>query len=223
MKEKEVKNIDVVKLLRLRGHEVNYIKRKDGGIRITKIDGVSYKGSSGNKVARDMAGVTLSEARKKQLKTIKTEKGHFGHKKKSILPKEVLKKISSVQRVWKKNKVHREGYVGRRGARYNVEHYGQEEALRVLSEQEKYARGIAYSEVVEWLISEIRDKFIPKAEPEEVPWLQKAMDYIQRHKAVFKEEEMSPIHDTLYDYRDGKINARELYQRIVLIHYMGNK
>ena len=39
----QTKMIDVVKMLRLQGHDVQYRKRSDGGILITKIDGQSFK------------------------------------------------------------------------------------------------------------------------------------------------------------------------------------
>ncbi len=116
----EVKLIDVVKLLKMRGHTIQYRVRNDGSIRITRLDGVSYIGSQGNAAARSIAGVTLSESRKRQLQDIKTEKGTFGHKRKSQLPEEVMKKVRRVQRIWKKNRVQRDGYIGKRGARYNI-------------------------------------------------------------------------------------------------------
>lgn len=213
----EVKLIDVVRLLKMRGHNVQYSVRNDGSIRITKLDGVSYRGSVGNAVAREMAGVTLSESRKKQLETIKTEKGKFGHKKKSDLPEEVMKKIRRVQRKWKKSKVKREGYVGKRGARYNIEHYGEEEALRILEEQERYATGLAYTEVIEWIRSYIKDDIMPKVSKEDKIILEEIRSLIKEKAAIIKEADIAPIHDALYDYRDGKISAGTLKQLILSI------
>lgn len=213
----EVKLINVVKLLNMQGHKVQYRVRNDGSIRITRIDGVSYRGSSGNIAAREMTGVAFSESRKKQLETIRTEKGKFGHKKKSDLPEEVIKKIRRVQRLWKKKKVQREGYVGKRGARYNIQQYGEEEALRILNEQERYATGLAYSEVVEWIISYINDTILPKASSEDQQILRDIISLIKQKKEFILESDISPIHDLLYDYRDGKISAKTLKTQIASI------
>ena len=210
----EVKLINVVKLLNMRGHQVQYRVRNDGSIRITKIDGVSYRGSAGNIQAREMAGVSLSQARKQQLETIRTEKGTWGHKRKSDLPENVIKKIRRVQRLWKKNKVQREGYVGKRGSRYNIEHYGEEEAMRILEEQERYASGLAYTEVVNWIISYIRDTILPKAPEKDKQKLREIIDLISQYSATILESDIAPIHDALYDYRDGKKSATTLYNDI---------
>lgn len=213
----EIKLVDVVRLLRMQGHNVQYIVRNDGSIRITKLDGVSFRGSSGNIQARQIAGVTLSESRKRQLETIRTEKGKFGHKKKSLLPEEAMKKVRRVQRIWKKNKVQREGYVGKRGVRYNIEHYGEEEAMRILEEQERYATGLAYSEVINWIVSYIRDTIMPKASTKDKVVLREIIDLIEANQATIKEADISPIHDILYDYRDNKISVEETKRRIASI------
>ena len=67
---------ELVKELRSQGHQVEYYNRKDGSILIRSIDGIDYKGASGNAVARAMGealnlNAELSQARKTQLKIIK--------------------------------------------------------------------------------------------------------------------------------------------------------
>ena len=210
--------INIVRLLEVQGHKVQYRVRNDGSIRITRLDGKSYRGSAGNAAAREMAGYTLSEARSRQLETIRTEKGTFGHKKKADLPEEVIKKIRRVQRIWKRNKVQREGYVGKRGARYTLEHYGYEEAMRQLNEQERYARGLAYTENIKWLKDYIRDQIMPKAPAEDKEYLLDIMDFIDENAYRIKEADISPIHNLLYDYRDGKMSVRQVIVEIRKIY-----
>lgn len=51
---------DVVKKLENQGVKITYTPRKDGGINITSINGVSYVGRAGNVMAREIAGEKLS-------------------------------------------------------------------------------------------------------------------------------------------------------------------
>ena len=55
-----MKLIKVVEKLRAEGHTVTAKKRKDGGIKITSIDGVKFSGIKGNATARAMTGEKLS-------------------------------------------------------------------------------------------------------------------------------------------------------------------
>lgn len=60
-----VKNM--IAALRSKGHSVGVYHRPDGGVRITSIDGVKYKGSAGgNNAARQILGVSLSAKQKSQ-------------------------------------------------------------------------------------------------------------------------------------------------------------
>lgn len=55
-----IKLKDVVKKLEKQGVKITYTPRKDGGINITSINGVSYVGRAGNVMAREIAGEKLS-------------------------------------------------------------------------------------------------------------------------------------------------------------------
>lgn len=56
----------IVTKLRSEGYRVNYKKRMDGGIDITSIEGIKFKGREGNKQARMIAGAKLSQAQMRQ-------------------------------------------------------------------------------------------------------------------------------------------------------------
>lgn len=204
----QAKLIDIVKILRLQGRSVQYTKRKDGSIRITRIDSQSYRGSAGNIAAREITGYTLSEARKRQLERIRTPEGRFGNRRKAPLPEAIEKKIRRVQRIWRKNKLQREGYVGKRGTRWTLEHYGEEEALRQLQEQERYGLGLAYTENVNWIINYVNDVIIPKAPSEDLEYLFEFTRIISANKESIKESDIAPIHDLLYAYEHSLSGQR---------------
>ena len=85
--------------LKARGFNVKLYYRKEGGARITSINGKAYTGSTGTKEARKLLGEALSEKQTKHLEKIRTKKGHFGHTKQAPIPKHMLdlqKKINSV-------------------------------------------------------------------------------------------------------------------------------
>ena len=88
-----MKTLELIEELQKRGYSVTYTKRKDGGYRITRINGVAFSGSTGNTEARRILGVELSARRSRQLQRIRTPKGKWGHQKKKQLPKELKKKF----------------------------------------------------------------------------------------------------------------------------------
>ena len=90
---------DIVEELRKMGIKVEARKRTDGGYVITKINGVSYSGAKGNQAAREMLGISLSEARIKQV-NYNVDK----YIKKEPLSKEMKRKIDKVQRTWRKHR-----------------------------------------------------------------------------------------------------------------------
>lgn len=145
---------EIASTLQTLGSEVKYRVRKDGGIRITYINGQSYTGSTGNAVARMMVGQKISEARQRQLAKIQTPKGKFGHKKLDPIPEDVKKEIRRMQRVFKK-KGAKAGIPTIRKYRANVKLYGKAEANRLLKQASRYGQGLAYEENVEHLAQRI--------------------------------------------------------------------
>lgn len=56
----------IVTKLRSEGYKVGYKRRADGGLDITSIEGIKFKGREGNKQARMLAGASLTQAQAKQ-------------------------------------------------------------------------------------------------------------------------------------------------------------
>ena len=150
------------------GYKVTYRKRSDGGYLITSINGNKFELAKGNTLARTLLGERLSSNRAEQLKTIAPPKifDKKLNKERYLKPKErkldtvddnIKKELRRAQRIFKKYaseemKKYRTMPTLKK-LRYTIKNYGKEEAMRLLKSAEYYAKGIAYPENVEWLIS----------------------------------------------------------------------
>lgn len=206
---------DIIKLLQEEGKQVSYYIRKDGGVRITKIDGESFSGSTGNQRAREIVGATLSEARAKQLAKIKTPKGKYDKRRKRKLEESTLKRIKKLQRLYRKNKTKGGGMPTIRNYRWVEEHLGKKEAERLLHQSELYIRGLAYSENIDFLKARIKADFKKvKGYGSEVA---KLLERLESMKGVLKEETLSKILDSdgcLYHMEQGTIDYDEFFRQI---------
>ena len=205
---------EVVEMLKDMGMEVSYTTRKDGGIRVTKIGNQRFTGSKGNAVAREMTGTMLSERRTAQLKTIKTPKGSFGHrKKKKKLEDETIKKIKKIQRLMRKKEVKKTGIVTQQNYRYVLEHYGQEEADRRLAQAERYARGQAYVENVITLILRL------KADNQKLnsPSLTEAINLIEEQKEEILESQLHELINRTYEMEKLVIKPEQFLSDVKII------
>lgn len=150
------------------GYQVTYRKRSDGGYLITSINGNKFELAKGNTLARTLLGERLSSSRAEQLKTIAPPKifDKKLNKERYLNPKErkldsvdddIKKELRRAQRIFKKYaseemKKYRTMPTLKK-LRFTIKNYGKEEAMRLLKSAEYYAKGIAYPENVEWLIS----------------------------------------------------------------------
>lgn len=187
--------MDVIALLKDMNMEVQYTKRKDGGVRINRIGNQHFTGSTGNALAREMVGASLSERRVAQLKTIKTPKGKWGNPKRTEkLEEDVVKRIRRVQRKIRKNNVNRTASVTQKNYKYVMEHEGKAEADRRLAQAERYAVGLAYVENVDALVKrleldnqKIKDKNI-----------EEAIQLIKDKRETMKESQLSDLIESTY-------------------------
>lgn len=211
---------EVINELIKAGHKVKYYKRKDGGVRITKIDSTSFSGSKGNITARAMTGQPLSERRKSQLAKgyMKTPEGSWGHpkNKKPPIPDEAKKLIRKAQRIFRK-----EGVVAGTSSTYrfreNVEMFGYEEAMKRLSQNIRYAQGLAYEENVDHLVNLLKTEYLAKinfSSEEEKERLTKLIKNIEDNKETFKDKWISQIRNKLYNLRDNQISVDNLISDI---------
>lgn len=199
----------IVQQLRTEGHRVSYRVRKDGSIRITSIDGRKFSAqySAGNVEARRLAGKPLSERRTRQLEKgrakVKTNLAKKAKKpRKAPLSPEIRKALRRAQRrIRKKGKA--EGTVTAENVRYNVDTYGEEEAMERLDALAHYYEGYAYSDNVRYL----KDRIYYDGEKMNSGLLVRLSEEIQERAAEFLEEWIQPAYEILYDMEAAAKNA----------------
>ena len=212
--------IEVVAKLQSQGHQVQFYVRKDGVILIKNIDGQRFtKGAKGNRLARQMAGETLSEARSAQLK-FATRARKVKH---PTLDDEVRREWQRVKKKWNKafkakgGKPHPAGYFGWNRINRAIKEYGREEALRRIREAEKYTSGLAYSKNVEILAFNIEDAGI-KADSDA---LKQLANDVRENAYAIKEEWIYPAYQKLYELNDG-IPPQEVAKNVRAILRLNN-
>lgn len=202
------------------GYNVSFYKRKDGGIRITRINGETFRGSSGNKKARSIIGVDLSEAQIRALSKLKTPKGKgsYNKRRKAPLDDETKKRIQKLQREYRKAGKG-QGKPTIRNYRYIMKNYGKEEADRLLRQSERRILGLAYTENVDWLLMKLKQ--IQNAYPSNA--LASAISTIEAKKDEFKERWINEIYDIGTtsnlgaDIQAGILTSEELGNKILAI------
>ena len=207
-----VKMIDVVKLLEMHGHVVQYRVRKDGGILITSIDGGKYTSAKGNEAARNIAGVYLSPKRAAQLQSIRP-------KRLPALAPEIKKEIVKTQRIWNKLKKAGQqkgiapevyGKISTKKFRQRLEELGTAETIKSLQELQRYAKGYAYSKNVDALLERV-ERLIGATEDY---YLEMIYSLIDSKREVFREDWIQPTYNILYEYEQGNITSQTAYSRI---------
>ena len=191
---------DIIEVLSAQGHDIKFRKRSDGGYIITNIDGVSFKGASGNIRSRKMVGAKLSQARSVQLARIRPPKKIApAQRKLTKLPKELVKELRKVQREWRKKHEDISGTISMRGLRYQYEHYGEEAAKASLNKAFRYSQGYAYIDNVQFLIERLKRDLL-FASNEDYSYIQMIIDKITLKQFVFKEDWISQVYEIVYEY-----------------------
>lgn len=201
--------LDIIELLKEQGHSVSYYHRKDGGYVITRIDGQSYRGKTGNVLARALTGQTLSHARSVQLARIKLPKGKRA-KKQAPLPEKILKEMRKVQKAWRKTHPDISGTISTRGVRYQLEHHGEEQTLLSLDKAYRYTQGYAYIDNVNWLVQRIENDLNKKPNSA----MESIVNKIREKALEFKEEWISQVYEVVYEWEKGAIEGEECARRI---------
>ena len=196
--------------LQKRGFQVTYRIRKDGGILITSINGQKYSGAAGNKLARTILGDEISQRRAQQLKTIT----RFRKPRRIPLPSspEDLEKMRKrVMRKWRKANLR--GSISKRNLRKIIEDRGIEEARKYLEEMERRTEGKAYFSSVDGLLARIKED-MKNLEGDELTYLNKLYDLVEKHREDFKEQWLLDIVEKLYDWENdktGQIYTHDIY------------
>lgn len=207
-----IKNI--IKELEDLGYSVSFYKRKDGGIRITRINGTGFSGSTGNKRAREIVGATLTEGQARALSKLTTPKGkgNYNKRRRTPIDEETKKRIRKLQREYRKTG-KKEGKPTIRNYRYVLKTKGKKEADRLLAQSERRILGLAYVENVDALILRIKSDL--KKKPSQ--YMTTALNLIKNNREIFKDKWIYPIYEIVYDWERGLIEGDEAGQKIVAI------
>lgn len=152
---------EVVRRLESTGVKVVVYKRKDGGLLIKEINGTKFSGAKGNQIARWMVGATISEARKEQTEMATKHRLQYRkgtrRKPKNEISKELKKAQAKVNKLRRKQDKIGGGIATTRHIANVVKEQGEQEALRLLKQQELYVQGLAYTENIEHLKTRIQN------------------------------------------------------------------
>ena len=182
---------NVVSKLRQEGYKVTYRVRKDGGVLIKSINGQKFKGATGNTLARQLSGETISESREIQLR------------------------YATVKRKWIRGKLPTKKNIGdlsyKRTKRVAMEE-GKEAVFKYLSEKEKYAAGIAYTENVRLLKVDL-ERLSNIYEMQE---LQDLADEIWNNAEKIRDEWLVSAYEVLYEINGKNANIDTVTRNKVL-------
>ena len=197
---------ELVTELRKQGHQVEYYNRKDGSILIRSIDGIDYKGASGNAVARTIGqsldlNAELSQARKTQLKIIKPKGAR------TPLPKYLEVKLKKVQKIYNKNKVPiAQGRITKKLIREIYQEEGEEAARKKLTRAQRYAEGYATNATIDAFLTAIQSyRKLYQQGSQEYQALKKLEDDIRLSSGIIKDEYIKPAYERLYDIKKGNV------------------
>lgn len=152
--------IDVVKLMRERGHKITIYKRPDGGIRVTKIDGVKFSSSNSDGInyLREAAHENISEKAYKQRRSNERVAREGKARQKAKMPSLTIRKGDSkatrknkyrVKRALARARKYRKTKMKQVSQRLKREGYA--ETIRALENIARKESGLAYPANVDGL------------------------------------------------------------------------
>lgn len=192
----------LVSTLQQKGYSVKYTVRKDGGIRITNIDGVRYTGSIGNTVARNLIGTKLSERRAKQLEKI-TKQGNKPTRTLSDIETKELRKTQRLLRKLGKGTTTKKSFLEFR------QKEGSARALQSLKNIQRWAKGIAYEGQAYALAERLYKGASLSDNPEK--WRAMADKVIRLAKnEKLTNDQVVEIYNTMYRIEEGTGSEDEL-------------
>lgn len=200
----------MIKELERMGFKVTARRRSDGGMIITKINNMTFTGAKGNNYARQVLGVELSQARLEQT-SYNVEKYIKNVKKVETLDEDMKKKLRRVQRQWRKRDVQRK--ITAKKVKRHIKESGRKEATEYLEKMERYGKGLAYADNVEWLAKYTEDLAQGYLIDDNTQnRLYQLADYIRSRIDDFKEAWISEVYQRLYEINEqhndpARVNA----------------
>ncbi len=210
--------------LQAQGYTVKLRHRKEGGARISSINGKSFIGSEGNAAARKMLGQALSQTQQKHLQKIKTNKGTFGHRKKKVLENDLIKMQEKVNRAFKKGV--KEGRFKQKGKeapritrskiRYRLAKYGRQATEEYLQRALKYAKGFTYTENL-IVLKQRLEADNSKKPSVNVKRVIQALEALITHDKSIKENDFQDLLSLVYTWEQGIIKNKDFEKSAMTI------
>lgn len=196
------------------GHIIEYVERKDGGLRVTKVNGKAFRkdSSAGNAAVRQITGAKLSVKQTKALKKNrkKTLSSLVGSKTKKRIKKlnEARKKVG-LEAIPTRAVGHVKKRSGQRGVKQLIER--GKRALR-------YKKDYAYNRNVMGFVSQLMDAAdIPNRIGETYDF-GTLIRLIQLNENYISETSLQYGILVMYDWLDGKIDG-EYAESIMLVEF----
>ena len=207
------KLITIVDEYKAQGHIVFYERRNDGGIRITRIDGLKFSGTKGNSFLRYITGNQLSQSQIEQRKKPAEER--------KGLTKKMYSEFKKVQRLWKENK--QSGEIRRSTLDYHINKGDAEEYLETTK---RYAMKLAqhaliYGEAESMKRNANKIEWIYQL-PEQGEELRKLADKLRSLDGRISDEDVREMHEIRYSSQYGNTEA-EIKQMNAEIEAILNK
>lgn len=207
------KLINIVDEYKAQGHIVFYERRNDGGIRITRIDGLKFSGTKGNSFLRYITGNQLSQSQIEQRKKPAEER--------KGLTKKMYSEFKKVQRLWKENK--QSGEIRRSTLDYHINKGDAEEYLETTK---RYAMKLAQHALI-YGEAESMERDADKIEwiyqlPEQGEVLRKLADKLRSLDGRISDEDVREMHEIRYSSQYGNTEA-EIKQMNTEIEEILNK
>ena len=233
-------NRQIVKELIDKGYKVEFTPRKDGSIRITKIEGKRgariYEGSSssskGNAKARKIAGEALSEKQVSQRNKPNTKKHRKAERKKAskkAAKKRAKQRKEKAKREYKKKsrltestkkmlrkaqrdlaKKGKKGILTTEKTKKHKAKYGTRSAKNAIRNIMIHEAGYAYPEAVNGLIEFLKDSFGQYEGTQEVV---DALKPYTKYSKLLEDEILKDIYDIYYDVGTYLENRKGLKPR----------
>lgn len=195
----------VAENLREEGHKIEVYVRPDGGIRITKIDGIKFSKSNSDGVnfARGLLGENLSKKAYEQRRANEQATREGKQRQRMKYPTltirkcdtpETRKKKLAVKRKLRKARRHRK--VNMRQVSQKLRREGYEKTITSLENIAKHDAGLAYESAVEALADFTKEILEQAGEEMRAA---RCFDKLVANKQAFPDASIVATYDTLYD------------------------
>lgn len=195
--------LEAIELAIAQGYQIEYRVRKDRGVRVTKVNGKSFNGSSskGNEFVRNIVGAKLSTKQKKALK----KSGKLA-KSKGVTKKqtEAFRKLNKAREKVGLKKIKKGRFIENRKKRGNK---AAEEMLSNMKKAIKYKLDFAYVQNIAGFVSQLDDALVQPNKVGETYDFHEVRDLIEDNIKYISETALQSGIVIMYLWLNGEIDG----------------